>query len=167
MRKPQFGAQLKPTCHIGAFSQHTALSRLDCRGRARIIVDVRPDPVGLPILLKQAAQLQGEAGGRDWRHRHGAGFELVVGDGGAFDGAADQKPVQPVGQVAAIEAVGPFAQIARQVLGADAMVGADEPGFDLAEQGMDDRKEDGSIALSCWTNGVCFKYSPRSASRPR
>ena len=61
--------------------------------------------------------------------RHGAGFQLVVGDGGAFDGAADQKPVQPIGQGTAIEAVRPFAQIARQVLGADAMVGADEPGF--------------------------------------
>jgi hypothetical protein len=56
--------------------------------------------------------------------RHRAGFELVVGNGGAFDGAADQIAIQAVGQVAAIEAAGPFPQIARQVLGADAVMGA-------------------------------------------
>ena len=35
--------------------------------------------------------------------------------------------------VAAVEAVGPFPQIAWQVLGADTVVGAGEPGFDVAE----------------------------------
>jgi hypothetical protein len=70
---------------------------------------------------------------------------LVVGDGGAFDGAADKVAVQTVGQVAAIEPVGPFAQITRQVLGADAVMSADEPGFDVAEQGMNDREERAGI----------------------
>jgi hypothetical protein len=68
-----------------------------------------------------------------------AGDELVVGDGSAFDGAADQVTVQTIGQIAAIEPVGPFPEIPRQVLGADAVMGADEPGFDVAEQGVDDR----------------------------
>ena len=72
---------------------------------------------------------------------HGAGFELVVGDGSAFDGAADQITVQGVGQVTAVEAVGPLSQVARQVLGTHAVMGADKPGFDVAEQGVDDRKE--------------------------
>jgi hypothetical protein len=73
--------------------------------------------------------------------RHGAGLELIVGDGGAFDGAPDEIAVQTIGQVAAIEPVGPFPQVAREVLGADTVMGADEPGFDVAEQRMDDREE--------------------------
>jgi hypothetical protein len=64
---------------------------------------------------------------------HGACLELIVGDCGAFDDAANEVAVQPVGQVAAIEPVGPFPQIARQMLGADAMMGADELGFDVAK----------------------------------
>ena len=72
---------------------------------------------------------------------HGAGLELIVGDGGAFDGAPNEVAVQPIGQIAAVEPVGPFPKIARQVLGADAVMSADEPGFDVAEQGMDDREE--------------------------
>src|ERR1700694_436487 len=83
----------------------------------------------------------------------GACLELIVGDGGAFDGAPDEVAVQPVGQVATIEPVGPFPKIARQVLGADAVMSADEPGFDVAEQGMDDREElagIGSFALDHW-----------------
>ena len=78
---------------------------------------------------------------------------MVVSDGGAFDSAPDQVAVQAVGQVAAIEPVGPFPQIARQVLGADAVMGADEPGFDVAEQGMDDREEGagiGGFVLDYW-----------------
>jgi len=71
----------------------------------------------------------------------GAGLELIVGDGGAFDGAPDQIAVQTVGQVAAIEPVGPFPKVARQVLGTDPVMGTDEPGFDVAEQRMDDREE--------------------------
>ena len=62
-------------------------------------------------------------------------------DCGALDGAPDEIAVQPIGQIAAIEPVGPFPKIARQVLGADAVMGADEPGFDVAEQRMDDREE--------------------------
>ena len=54
-----------------------------------------------------------------------AGNELVIGDGGAFDGPADQIAVDAFGQITAIEAVGPFAQIARQMLGGDAVMGAD------------------------------------------
>ena len=70
---------------------------------------------------------------------------LIIGDGGAFDGAPNEVAVQPARQVAAVEPVGPFRQIARQVLGADAVMGADEPGFDVAEQDMDDREELGGI----------------------
>ena len=66
--------------------------------------------------------------------RYGAGLELVVGDGGALDSAADQIAVQAVGQVAAIKPVGPLPQVAREMLGADPMMGADQPGFDVAEQ---------------------------------
>ena len=62
-------------------------------------------------------------------------------DGGAFDGAPNEVAVQSVGQIAAVEPVGPFPKIARQVLGADAVMSADEPGFDVAEQGMDDWEE--------------------------
>ena len=45
----------------------------------------------------------GEAAAAGCAGRYGAGHELVVGDGGAFDSAADQIAVQTVGQVAAIE----------------------------------------------------------------
>ena len=71
----------------------------------------------------------------------GACLELIVGDSGALDGASNEVAVQPAGQVAAIEPVGPFPKIARKVLGADAVMSTDEPGFDVAEQGMDDREE--------------------------
>ena len=55
--------------------------------------------------------------------RHGAGFELVVGDGGALDSAPNQIAIQTIGQIAAIEPVGPFPQVAGEMLGADPMVG--------------------------------------------
>ena len=49
---------------------------------------------------------------------------------------------QEIGQIgdasAAIEAVVPLARIARQMLGADAVEGAVEPGLHIAEQDMDD-----------------------------
>jgi hypothetical protein len=49
---------------------------------------------------------------------------------------------QEIGQIgdasAAIEAVVPLARIARQMLGADAVEGAVEPGLHVAEQDMDD-----------------------------
>ena len=35
--------------------------------------------------------------------------ELVIGNGGAFDRAPDQIAIETDGEVAAIEAVGPFA----------------------------------------------------------
>jgi len=72
---------------------------------------------------------------------HGAGPELIIGDGGAFDGAPDEIAVQTIGQVAAIEPVGPLPQVAREVLRADTVMSADKPGFDVAEQRMDDREE--------------------------
>ena len=48
---------------------------------------------------------------------------------------ANQAMTITVGQIAAVEPVGPLPKIARQVLGADAVMSADEPGFDVAEQG--------------------------------
>jgi hypothetical protein len=49
------------------------------------------------------------------------GFELAAGNGGALS----------VERVAAIEPVGPLPQVAREVLGADPMMGADQSGFML------------------------------------
>jgi hypothetical protein len=72
---------------------------------------------------------------------HGAGGELIIGDGGAFDGAPDEVAVQTIGHIAAIEPVGPLPQVAREMLGADTVMGADKPGFDVAEQRMDDWEE--------------------------
>jgi hypothetical protein len=68
------------------------------------------------------------------------GSELVVGDGGALNGAPDQVTIQTVGQVAAFEPVGPLPQVAREMLGDDPMMGADQPGFHFAEQRVDDRE---------------------------
>src|SRR6516162_5883831 len=101
----------------------------------------------LPIKLKQVAlpNHNGKAADTGSAARYGAGLELVVGDGGALDSAPDQIAVQTVGQVAAIEPVGPLPQVARQMLGADPMMGADQPGFDVAEQRVDDREEFGGI----------------------
>src|SRR3984893_18335301 len=83
----------------------------------------------------------------------GARFELIVGDGGAFDGAPNEVAVQPVGQVAAIEPIGPLPQVAREVLGADTVMGADEPGFDVAEQCMDDWEERASVGAFVLDHG--------------
>jgi hypothetical protein len=77
----------------------------------------------------------------DGTSQQGAGFEMVVGDGGALDSPPDQIAIQTVGQVAAIEPVGPLPQVAREMLGADPMMGADQPGFDVAEEGVDDWEE--------------------------
>ena len=44
-----------------------------------------------------------------------AGYELVVSDGGALNSAPDQISIQTVGQVAAIEPVGPLPRVAREV----------------------------------------------------
>jgi hypothetical protein len=71
--------------------------------------------------------------------RHGAGYDLVVSDGGALDSAPDQISIQTIGQVAAIEPVGPLPQVTREVFGADPVMGTDQPGFDVAEQRVDDR----------------------------
>ena len=54
--------------------------------------------------------------------------------------------IQTVGQVAAIEPVGPLSQVTREMLDADPVMGADQPGFDVAEQRVDDREELAGIA---------------------
>ena len=71
--------------------------------------------------------------------------ELIVGDGGAFDGATQNIVAEPVDPVAAVEAIDPFPKVARQVLGTDPVMRADQPGLDIAEQGMDDREVRGGI----------------------
>ena len=73
----------------------------------------------------------GKAAGADGTGRHDTGCELVVGDGGALDGASDQIAIQTIEQVAAIEAVRPLAQVAREMLGADPMMGTDQLDFDI------------------------------------
>ena len=56
---------------------------------------------------------------------------MGVSDSGALHSAPDQIVIQTVGQVASIEPVGPAG--AREVIGADPMMGADQPGFEVAE----------------------------------
>jgi hypothetical protein len=73
-------------------------------------------------------------------------------------------PSSLLGEIAAI---GSFAQIARQVLGADAMMSADEQALMLLNRVWMIRKQAEALALSFWTTSVCVKCSPRSASRPR
>ena len=133
---------------------------------ADAVIDVY---VILPIKLKQVAlpNHNGKAANAGSAGRYDAGLELVVGDGGALDSAPDQIAIQTVGQVAAIESVGPLPQVAREMLGADPMMGADQPGFDVAEQRVDDREELAGIGAVILDHRVCFKYSPRPASRPR
>ena len=53
-------------------------------------------------------------------------------------GAPKQKAGEVADPVAAIEAIVPLAGVARQVLLADAVEGAVEPGLKVAEQDMDD-----------------------------
>src|ERR1700676_2839418 len=64
--------------------------------------------------------------------------ELSVGDGWPGGGSAEQEIGQIGDAPAAIEAVVTLARIARQMLGADAVEGAVEPGLHVAEQDMDD-----------------------------
>jgi len=64
--------------------------------------------------------------------------ELAVCDGWPGGGASEQEIGQVGDASAAIEAIVPLARIARQVLGADAMEGAVEPGLHVAEQDVDD-----------------------------
>jgi hypothetical protein len=64
--------------------------------------------------------------------------ELAVSDGWPGGRSAEQEIGQIGDASAAIEAVVPLARIARQMLGADTMEGAVEPGFQVAEQDMDD-----------------------------
>jgi hypothetical protein len=92
-------------------------------------------------------------------------FELVVGEGGAVDGAPDRIAVPAIGQVASVAAVGPFPQGARQRRGADPVMGADEPGFDVAEQGMDNRQAGAGIGGLGLDDRRVLGCAPRSASR--
>jgi hypothetical protein len=64
--------------------------------------------------------------------------ELLVGNGRAGCGAPKQKAGEVADAAAAIEAVIPLAGVARQVLLADAVEGAVEPGLQVAERDMDD-----------------------------
>lgn len=45
----------------------------------------------------------------DGTSTHGARDDLIIGDGAAFDGAANEVSGEPIGAIAAVEAVGPFA----------------------------------------------------------
>ena len=60
--------------------------------------------------------------------------ELAVSDGWPGGRSAEQEIGQIGDASAAIEAVVPLARIARQMLGADAVEGAVEPGLHIAEQ---------------------------------
>ena len=83
----------------------------------------------------------------------------------AHSTAPNQVAIQIVGVVAAIEAVGPFPQVAREVLGADAMMGVDQPSFDVAKQGVDDREEFAGIgALALDHRGVFQMIAEISAA---
>ena len=64
--------------------------------------------------------------------------KLAVCDGWPGGRSAEQEIGQIGDASAAIEAVVPLARIARQMLGADAVEGAVEPGLHVAEQDMDD-----------------------------
>src|SRR6201984_456909 len=64
--------------------------------------------------------------------------ELAVGEGWAGGRAAEQEAGEISDAAAAIEAVVPLARVAWQMLGADAVEGAVEPGLHVAEQDMDD-----------------------------
>jgi hypothetical protein len=76
----------------------------------------------------------------------------------------------PISQIAIAlrsASVGPLPQVAREVLGADPMMGADQPGFDVAEQRVDDREEFAGIGFrdtdSLPTDSVQFALSERAA----
>ena len=65
---------------------------------------------------------------------------MAIGDGW-LGGRSSEQEVGEIGDaLAPIETVVPLARIARQVLGADAVEGAVEPGLYVAEQDMDDRQ---------------------------
>ena len=60
-----------------------------------------------------------------------------------------------MGLVAAIETVCPLSEIARQMLGADTVMGANQLGFDVAEGGMNDREELGcALAIALYNRGA-------------
>ena len=80
--------------------------------------------------------------------RYGASLELVIGDGGALDSAPHQVALQTVGQVAAIEPVGPLPQVAGEVLGADPMLGVDHQALMLVNGVWMIGKNSPALALS-------------------
>ena len=59
--------------------------------------------------------------------------QLSVCDGWPFDGAAYDEVGEFVDPSAAVEAIVPFAEVARQVLGPDAVVSAVEPGLEVGD----------------------------------
>jgi len=81
---------------VGALA--VAAPRIGRAERINKLVFVPTEDLRLPNYCGKAA----DTGGAD---RHGAGFELVVGDGGALDSAPNQVATQTIGQVATIEPV--------------------------------------------------------------
>jgi hypothetical protein len=98
-------------------------------------------PKNIPIRLSRLPNCCGKAANTGGAGRHGTSCELVVGYGDALNGAPDQITILTVRQVAAIQPVGPLPQVAREMLGAAPMMGADQPSFDVAEQRVNDREE--------------------------
>jgi hypothetical protein len=79
-----------------------------------------------------------------------AGNELSVRDRLTFHGTPEQKVVHAALERAPVEAIRPLSQISWQMLRAHTVMSADQPGFDVAENGVDDRKKFrgiGTIAL--------------------
>ena len=77
--------------------------------------------------------------------------ELAVGDGWSGGGSPEQEVGEIGDAPAAIEAVVPFARVARQVLGADAVKGAVEPSLHVAEQDVDDGQHGIAFLPPSWT----------------
>ena len=67
--------------------------------------------------------------------------EFPVGDGRPGHGAV-QDEIDHLGEsFAAVETIVPFPDVARQMLGADPVVGAVEPGLHVGKQDVDDRRQ--------------------------
>jgi hypothetical protein len=77
--------------------------------------------------------------------------ERALCDGWPVGRSAEQGIGQIGDAAAAIEAVVPLTRIARQMLGADAVEGAVEPGLHVAEQDMDDGQHGIGVFAASWT----------------
>src|SRR6516165_1599291 len=110
-------------CHRKAFLRKHRSAQIQSRPRSRSLA--ASGLAFLPIRLRQAGSVD-----------LSAVDELAVSDGWPGGRSAEQEIGQIGDASAAIEAVVPLARIARQMLGADAVEGAVEPGFHVAEQDM-------------------------------